>query len=210
MPLTPILTHVADANGRLLAQYQGKARFSGLISGYAAAAQAIEYAAWGVLNGRLLANAVGAPLDNIGALAAAPTRGAMTDAQYRPVVAGTIFANNSDGTLASLNQVATTLFGASSAFIRTPNSYAGSTKHISGTLSLGVGSPAASPVYYGLLFGIFNKAVDAGIAVDSFYTYNASGVFACAGTEPYVKGFDDGTGTVGGGLANGVFNYTSL
>ena len=116
MLVTQITTHVSDALGRLLQQYQGKPRMMSLISGPAQQIQDLENAIFALDAGRQLWNgttspAVGAQLDGIGQLVGIERNG-LTDAQYILFIFGKIAENFSDTTVQTILNVIGYLFQA--------------------------------------------------------------------------------------------------
>lgn len=100
-----VLDHEEQALGRLLEQYKGKPKLAGLIVDHAAQMQEVENALWGVYEDRLLGNAEGDQLDQIGT-AVGQARGGLDDATYRLWISARIILNRSSGTLQQILAIA--------------------------------------------------------------------------------------------------------
>jgi hypothetical protein len=94
---TEAVGQTAQALGRLLERWKGKAKLEALLRTYTDEVQALEQAIWDVLIKRLPAEAEGVQLDVIGRIIGEPRRG-RTDAAYRPWITARIAVNRSFGT----------------------------------------------------------------------------------------------------------------
>ena len=97
--------HVAEAQARLVSQYQGQSNFLGLVAVLAARAQLVENALWAVLTTRALSSASGQQLDNLGkvvGLARSSVPGGNVDAVYATWLRVQILVNASSGTAPNL------------------------------------------------------------------------------------------------------------
>lgn len=94
--LIHILTHVADAQDRLLEQYKGTDDMENLIEILATEIQTLEDAVWGLYTLRDINNAVGAQLDKLGIIVGI-TRNTTDDDIYRLEIRAKIVKNVSQG-----------------------------------------------------------------------------------------------------------------
>lgn len=86
-----------SALGKLLHQYQGDPYFAGLLTSYTNRIQELEDAIWEVIYNRLLENAIGVQLDQIGKLVGRGRNG-YSDSDYLIAIRGQIRINRSCGT----------------------------------------------------------------------------------------------------------------
>lgn len=210
MLVTEITTHVQDALGRLLQQYQGKPGIAALLSAIVEQIQQLENGMFPIDQGRQIFNgsAVGAQLDGLGQLIGL-SRNGLTDAQYLVLLLGTIAEDNSDTTAETLLNIVQTVFEATNVFIKdsnSPGSYPLSLDSPA-TVAFGVGSPQIDPSLYPIVERIIQNSVGAGIAVYYLSSFDAANAFAMAGPQPWVKGFADlNVPGSGGKFASLVFN----
>ena len=105
-----VTTHVADAQGRLIGQYQDRPRMAALVAAFTAGFQAIENTLWDVFAASALPNAFGATLDQIGFIVG-QARNGQNDVSYRQFISARIKANRSHGKMAELLELGHLLFG---------------------------------------------------------------------------------------------------
>jgi hypothetical protein len=86
------LLHKSRALSRLLAQFQGKPNFAGVIGPIVDQVQELETVFMDLLTGRYLDNAVGVQLDGLGAIVGEP-RADKADDDYRIAIQGRILSN---------------------------------------------------------------------------------------------------------------------
>lgn len=99
---------VAEAQGRLIEQFRGRANIEAFVAALAQQSQELEDAAFGVITETTIANAVGVQLDSLGTVVGIE-RGGSIDAEYRLKLQGQVLANNSDGTINELLAVLSAL-----------------------------------------------------------------------------------------------------
>jgi len=105
MGLAHVTDHETQALARLVVQYADKPNVQALVGVGAASVQTAEDVLWALFSERLLDGAVGAQLDNLGAVVG-QAREASTDDQYRARIRGRILANRSDNTVEALIGIA--------------------------------------------------------------------------------------------------------
>lgn len=110
MAYTQITDHDAQALARLAAQFESSTNLRALVSVGAAGAQDAEDVLWALYTERLLSDAEGEQLDNLGAIVGQP-RDTATDDQYRARLAGRILANRSDNTVETLLSIVRAVLG---------------------------------------------------------------------------------------------------
>jgi hypothetical protein len=198
MNAAQILTHVADAQARLLQQFRSKPLIAGLAGAIVTPIQTIEDAMFSVDSGRQLGTAVGAQLDGIGALLGTPRSG-LGDDQYRALLYGTLAEDNSDTTLTTLSNIILSVFGAVAVFV--------DAQLPGGNVGFGIGSPSVPTSLFPMLQGIVLKSVAAGVEVSFLMTFNAYNAFAMAGNASWVQGCGDVYDPTVGGLLGSVIYH---
>jgi hypothetical protein len=195
MLATIISNHVQQALQRLIQQYVGLPRLSGLLTAIVDQIQDLENAAYDTNETRQLYNgsiypAVGAQLDGIGQIVGIARNG-QSDAEYLTLILGKIGENFSDTTQNQLMNIVRTVFQASSVFVQTPNT-PGSPGH-QATVGFGVGSPQVDPSLYPLIEQIIENSIGAGIALMYLISFSEANplAFSMAGPQAWVGGFSD-------------------
>lgn len=105
-----VTTHVADAQARLIGQYQDRPRLAAMIAAFTNGFQVLEDAAWAVLVASALPNAYGATLGQIGKLVGQACNG-QDDEDYRAFIGARIKTNRSHGKITELLAIGSLLFG---------------------------------------------------------------------------------------------------
>lgn len=186
-----ITTHVDDAKSRLPSQYQ-KPKMLAKIQALVQSVQALEYAIQDMFQGRLLSHATGEQLDGIGQIVGIERDG-LDDGIYRLLIFGKIAENNSDTSVPTLSSIIMQIFQADSVWVKTPGSPGRSQNKGYAYVAFGVGSPKTDLSLLPTLLSIVHGAIGQGIDLSYINTYDASGTFAFAGAQPWVKGFGTGT-----------------
>jgi hypothetical protein len=93
--------HAEEALTRVPRYLSEKPRFMALLESFVASAQALEVALQAVLNESSIETAVGAQLDQLGAVVGQPRKG-LDDATYRVLIKAKILVNKSSGTIPDL------------------------------------------------------------------------------------------------------------
>jgi hypothetical protein len=208
--ITQITTMVSDSLALLMEQYKGRPLLTIMLTACLNRVQEIENAGWDVFNGRMIANAYGQQIDNLATLVDAPPRGGLNDAQYLPLVLGTIASNNSDATINSVLAVAAEIYGSTQVFSETPNSPGPNGGQWPASLSLQVGSPALDPSLYSIAQQIISAAIADGVGLSYIGRFNANGAFSTAGNQPWVQGCSDlNNPSSGGGIGALIFSNTA-
>jgi hypothetical protein len=112
---TKILTHTADGIASLYMQLRAKPNFRALVTVYFDRIQELENALWDLLSDTL-ETAIGAQLDQIGALLNFGRGEVSDDEEYRLFLRAAILAHRSTGTANDVQRVARLVFGDDSTF----------------------------------------------------------------------------------------------
>lgn len=202
MRATRYADHVGDSQSRLLAQYQERPNFVGIVSALAQHVQQLEDAIFGIVQAQQLSDAQGAQLDSIGALVGA-SRNGLNDSQYSTLIKGTIAKNNGDATLETLLTIIRSLFGATSIFIKQADTLRNGAHLTPASISLSVGSPTVPASALSLVETFLSQALGAGVTLNYLGQFTAAGSFAMSGNQPWVKGFGSTSdASAGGGLGS--------
>ncbi len=94
--ITQVTTHTADAQARLITQYQGSENMEAIVSAFGEQIQNAEDTLYDVLVQSAIDDAIGLQLDDIGDIVGQKRQG-MEDAEYRTFVRARIKANRSSG-----------------------------------------------------------------------------------------------------------------
>lgn len=218
-----ITTHSADALSRVLTQYQGYPRVTGLVAALCAEIQTLEDMLFDVDTSRNLTTPpFGQQLDNIGTLLNAP-RNSMPDDDYLPYLRGIIGEHHSDGTASAIINAAQSLYDAVAVFLKGPNSPGYKAADITETpstagMALGIGTPRiARPA---AVIPSLMRSIAAGVSIYYVSSFDAGGSFAMAGgqvwtndgttTKPHTGFGDKDDSSVGGGFATLLYDTESL
>lgn len=207
MTLVPITTHTQDALARLLEQYRNLPLMQGLLTALTQDIQNIENALQGLGTGVLLTGKpVGAQLDNLGAMVGVRRNG-LDDATYTAVILGAIAQNTSDGTHAALLDVVSTVYQTSAVFIKDPNSAGQKASSARAAVAFGVGISGTPAASYDLVNRIVRQSVSAGVGLFYISRFAATGAFAMAGPQAWVRGFGSlANPAAGGGFGALIYN----
>jgi len=203
MTVEYIADHAAQAQSRLVSQYQSAPNVVSLVSALASRTQVLEDAIRKVAKGRFLVDdsATGAQLDAVGSLVGIARNG-VTDAVYRVLIRGKIATNTSRATLNDIEGIAKTLFQASAIYATTPNTWGHARAHAYAQLSLAVADPKTDASLYPLVLRLIRASLPAGVVLASVSVFSSTQAFACAGVQPWAQGFASLDGQGGGMLAS--------
>lgn len=180
MTVVRIDDHQAAARSRLLQQSKGKANFTKILDSMAALIQEFEDKSYEVLRGRELGQAVGAQLDGIGSLVGIP-RGGASDAEYRLLLQGKIFSNNSDSTTPTIIALVTALFGAKSVQVVSELSPGFAHNEAPGVLGIEIGSPTLPRGLWAQGLSVLRDSLAAAVRLSWVTVYNVADTFALDG-----------------------------
>jgi len=203
MTIEHISDHVAQAQSRLVSQYQSAPNVVSLITALASRTQLLEDAIQKVAQGRFLPDdaASGAQLDAIGALVGIARNG-VTDAVYRVLIRGKIATNTSRGTLGDIETITKTLFQADAVYASTPNTWGHARQQAYAQLSLAVGHPQTDPSLWPIVLRLIRSSLPAGIVLVCVSVFGQGPALACEGPQPWAGGFCELDGSGGGLLAD--------
>lgn len=195
---TQITTHVVDGLALLYLQLRGRPLFRAIVTAFLARVQELENALWDLLTETTLETAVGAALDQIGAILVFP-RGTLTDDEdYRAVLRAVIRVHRSDGAGNDVLEVVALLLGDDFDF-----TYTG------GRASILITAHAPLPLAETTVGALIRKAASAGIqlqvtsppvAEDLLFRFSSS---AFRAEVDATHGFSD-VDQLAGGVWNGV------
>lgn len=208
MIVSLIDTHVEDALDRLLQQYRGKPRYTALLRSITQGLQNVENATFRIDADRRLSNATGVQLDALGEIIGLSRNGA-DDRTYFFRLLAQVAQNYSDGTGPALINIVTTLFQAQACFLKDPNSTGQTLGPPHAAMAFGVGSGAIPSESWGSAVQALVSAVSAGIGVFYISSFSASGTFAMAGPQGWVRGFGDATNSQAGGGGFAALRYNN-
>jgi len=211
MTVAYIADHIAQAQGRLITQYQGQANIEALVAGLASRTQVLEDALQTIAKGRFLFGdaASGAQLDAIGALIGIARNG-LEDSVYRILIRGKIATNTSRGTLADIVTITAALFQASAVYVTTPNAPGHARQQAYAEISLAVADPKTDLALLPLLLRIIRASLPAGVVLVSLSAFESTDAqaLACEGPQPWVGFLSAGPDDPGGLLADILFQQT--
>lgn len=180
MALTHVTDHEEQALARLVLQYADKTNVRALVGVGGASVQTAEDVLWQLYSQRLLEDAVGAQLDNLGAVVG-QAREASTDDQYRARIRGRILANRSSNSTETMIAIA-------AAVVNDPDLVARVTTYAPAAFELWLDGVSVTDDTADALGDLIRAARAAGIGARVIYsTEPASDTFTC---EPVV-GFLD-------------------
>ncbi|RZL29687.1 MAG: hypothetical protein EOP64_00345 [Sphingomonas sp.] len=209
MAVSYIATHANDAVSRL-ADLQGT-DIEALVRAFGNSFQALEDAAFPLVNGLSLSGLYGAALDLYGERVGVARNG-LDDDTYRAVLYGSIGSQYSDGTPQVLTTALLQLFDAAAIFVKDPSSYgqAGAQGNHN-DVAFGIGSPHLPVSQYPYAIATFQNALPAGEGLYYLSTFDAAGVFACDGPQAWVRGCGDlNDPTAGAPCADLIYNNPVL
>lgn len=200
MNVTKITTHLQDALDRLLEQYKGKTYMEGVISTFGQQAQLYEDAAFDLIEGQEVYQAVGIQLDLLGTIVDIPRNGLSDDA-YRLLILGKIGVNSSDATADKVSQVLAVIMNA--ALSQEQDLY-----------PAGVGLSASGELpeeLINLVWELVQASLGAGIRLEFLSCFDEDEAFAFDGPAGTGLGFDDltdpGLGGMFAALCNAEYSF---
>ncbi|RYF12623.1 MAG: hypothetical protein EOO40_00835 [Deltaproteobacteria bacterium] len=201
--ISPITTHVADAQAQLTSAYSQKPTAVALVGIMTGGYQVLEDGLGAADKARLLFGrmAYGQQLDDLGAIVGAERNGVDDDTMYA-LVLGSIARNNSDGTIEAILNVAKLIWQCDAVYADGPNAPGHARVRAYAYLHVGLGSPKAALQQYPLLLRILKDSIGGGLQLGSITTFDAAQALACDGPQVWVAGLADAHGSGGGLLAD--------
>jgi hypothetical protein len=185
-----ITTHVTDALGRLLGQYQGATNLRNLLTALVNPIQDIEDELTEMNVARYLGGATGAQLDILGSIVGIPRGTGISDATYAQQIAGQVKINTSQGQPEQVIQAFQLFTGGNTVILQ---------ELIAAVILQSTWLPpdqaSADAVFLLLL-----EVLPAGVRCSGIVSFDPDMAFAYDGALPGY-GYDDGSGTVGGKYA---------
>lgn len=182
-----ITTHSADALSRLLEQYKGKERISGVISGMAPQFQDMEDVVYELASKRALVNAEGVQLDLIGSIVDLERESGQSDARYKVLLYVKIGQNTSQGTGNKLISILKLLAEADVVFYQ--NLY-GAAVLLAADVDL---DPNDNPQDVIFLYDNLQKVAAGGVSIDYLISFSGNDdSFAFDGSNPNAVGLGFG------------------
>lgn len=174
-----ILTHTDIALGKLLEQYKGKPKLSGMIESLASQVQDMEDTLFSLIAGRAISSAIGTQLDLIGTIVNLARSSGQSDEDYRTLLYVKVGQNTSQGTPEKIISVYRLLTGADIVF------YQNLTR---ASILLAIDKnidPNNSPSEVRFIYDNMQKVVAGGVRIDYLICFSPDNdSFAFAGNNP--------------------------
>lgn len=203
--------HAGEADSRLLVQFKDSVNLHALVKALVKPFQALEQAAFQVLDAFDVDTAIGKQLDMVGGLAG-EDREARSDVAYRAYIKARILANASDGAPGTIYALARMLLGDDPTVTYEPDFPAGYALYVSGTtlqFPWDMGATESPDVVARALADAMLLATSAGVSFILFYQFTDDAhafTFASADAEEndVDRGFADDDELDPGGVMIGV------
>ena len=191
---TNVTNHQDWLNDRVKAQFREQTNWLKLFAVYGPQFQEVEDALYQLLTERYLDKAIGTQLDVLGEIVDVERAG-LSDGVYRTRIRFKIGQNTSGGTLDDLIRIFKILTLADLVYIN---------EYQYAKIALGFGSNISDAIKT-LINTYAQKMVAAGVKVVEVYSFDPDESFAYYGEpDEGAKGYDDGTGLIGGKYAGTI------
>jgi hypothetical protein len=203
MSVEAIDDHLSQAAARLLSQFQQRPLLGKVIGAIGNEVQRFEDASDPLQTACLLANAVGAQLDGIGAVVG-QKRNAMPDSLYKLFILGRIASNSSKATQGSILSLTRILFQAGAVSLRGGFTPGNGNLRAPMVIGLEIGAPELDPQYFDVALTLIRQSLAAGVEI-GWVSIFSSDAFSLAGAIG-PSGFPTADGSLpGGALASSFF-----
>lgn len=188
MLATKITNHTAQAQARLMYQYQGQPRIEGLLKAFVDQIQDLEDVIFSLDDGQSVLGSIGKQLDGIGQIVGIERNG-LDDTSYLLFILGKIGENTSDTTITKVHDIYALLLNSNIVQVQDlPPAEVG----LSGGGSI---DPSLSAIVHALIQGSLGAGIDLGFLV----TFDPEEAFAFDGSAGTALGFGDVNDPLAGG-----------